>query len=303
MAAVKATPENYGMKVQSHPVLMVTSPLKMRSAKSLQLSFSGELLETIVFYRNLEYLKKNLDVTENLLIAAGKPTCDGHIQRVRGGLQQEWTGFLWEQVAPEHIIEFFLGYITHPNARKVNSAVLADFVKVMIQEGELTSWTVVLLGGGKGKSYSFCQKYLIDNMITRSPQADGSEYSIGRLLSPRDEAIDLDSESWNAALKLTQLAWQKDPARLTEETGKEPPNSPSGPSIRRVRGVGYDEVAGHPERALLLIYPLDPEKAGLTEDAPPVIAFGASFPSSRSTTTIKYEVDHLLWETEYAPAN
>jgi hypothetical protein len=42
MAAVGATPENYGMKVQSHPVLMVTSPLKMRSAKSLQLSFSGD---------------------------------------------------------------------------------------------------------------------------------------------------------------------------------------------------------------------------------------------------------------------
>src|SRR5690606_19042935 len=29
MAAVKATPESYGMKVQSHPVLMVTSPIKM----------------------------------------------------------------------------------------------------------------------------------------------------------------------------------------------------------------------------------------------------------------------------------
>jgi hypothetical protein len=36
--------------VQSHPVLLVTSPLKMRTARSLQLSFSGELLETVALH-------------------------------------------------------------------------------------------------------------------------------------------------------------------------------------------------------------------------------------------------------------
>lgn len=303
MVAVKAKPEKYGMKVQSHPLLMVTSPLKMRSAKSLQLSFCGEVLETVAFYRDQLSLKRNLDVTENLLNAAGTPVCDGHIQRLRGDSHQDWNGFLWENVAPEHVIEFFAGYMTHPNARKVNSSVLADFVKAMNKEGELTSWTVALLGGGEGKSYSFCQKYSIVNMITRKPKAEGDHYSIGRLLSPRDEAIDLDSASWNTALQLTKVAWNKDPARLTEETGKEPPKAPSGPCIRRVRGIGYNDVVGHPERALLLIYPLDPEAAGLAEGTPPVVAFGASFPSSKSNTTIKYEVDHLFWETEYAPTN
>ena len=36
MAESGATPRNYGLRVQSHPVLMVTSPLKMRSARNLQ---------------------------------------------------------------------------------------------------------------------------------------------------------------------------------------------------------------------------------------------------------------------------
>lgn len=48
MAASGGTPRDYGLKVQSHKVLLVTSPLKMRNAKSLQLSFSGDLLETAV---------------------------------------------------------------------------------------------------------------------------------------------------------------------------------------------------------------------------------------------------------------
>jgi Z1 domain len=46
MASNGATPREYGLKVQSHPVLLVTSPLKMRSARNLMLSFSGQLLDS-----------------------------------------------------------------------------------------------------------------------------------------------------------------------------------------------------------------------------------------------------------------
>ena len=44
-----ATPEQYGLKVESHPVLVVTSPLKMRSAQTLRLSYSGSFVQTISF--------------------------------------------------------------------------------------------------------------------------------------------------------------------------------------------------------------------------------------------------------------
>ena len=47
-----------------------------------------------------------------------------------------------------------------------------------------------------------------------------NRYSIGRLLSPRDEAIDLDETGWEAALTLTRESWHSDPARLRES--KEP---------------------------------------------------------------------------------
>jgi hypothetical protein len=304
MAKVHATPENYGMKVQSHPVLMVTSPIKMRSAKSLQVSFCGSVLETVAFHRDLSVIERNLVVMERLLDAAGVPAEKDEIVRKRGDSAQEWKGFLWDNVPAEHVIEFFSGYLTHPAARKVNSAVLADFVKVMAAKGELTSWTIALVGGNDGKDRIFCEKYVLENMIVRNqnPSSKGEHYSIGRLLSPRDESIDLDEDAWMAALNLTVDDRMMDPARRTEETGKEPPKAPSGVFVRQVRGLGAKGVLGHPERGLLLIYPLDPNGAGLPEDAVPVIGFGVSFPASRSSTTVKYEVDHLLWETEYAPA-
>lgn len=309
MAKVHATPENYGMKVQSHPVLMVTSPIKMRSAKTLQVSFCGSVLETVAFHRDASVIERNLAAMERLLEAAGAPTeGSGLISRRRGTGIQEWKGFLWESVPAEHIADFFSAYLTHPAARKVNSAVLSDFVKAMAAKGELTSWTIALLGGKDGTEGgpgALCGKYALEHMITRNQtqSSKGDHYSIGRLLSPRDESIDLDAEAWEAALGLTLDDRAKDPARGTEETAKEPPKYPGGPWIRRVRGLGAEGISGHPERGLLLLYPIDPKGAGFPDGAPPVVGFGASFPSSRSTTTVKYEVDHLLWETEYAPAD
>lgn len=318
MAKIGEKPETYGMKVQSHPVLMVTSPIKMRSAKTLQVSFSGSMLETVAFHRDASIIEQNLAATERLLDVAGVPTeGDGCISRNRGSSVHEWRGFLWESVPAEHVVDFLSIYRTHPAARKVNSAVLADFVKAMSAKGELTSWTVAVIGSKDGAEagdpFTLCGKYALEHRIFRKPNPNSNpnqeHYSIGRLLSPRDEAIDLDEEAWLAALNLTCEDRAQDPGRGTEETGKEPPKYPGGVWIRQVRGLGakgtseLPELPGHPERGLLLLYPIDQRDTGLPEGSPPVIGFGISFPASHSITTVKYEVDHLLWETEYAQAD
>lgn len=303
MAAVGATPENYGMKVQSHPILMVTSPLKMRSAKSLQLSFSGDVVETVAFHRDPEVLAKNLAAAERLLDAAGAPAEAGSIIRRRASSIQEWKGFVWNDVPADFVADFFFSYLTHPAARKVNSALLTDFVRAMAAKGELTYWSVVLMGGGEGRAHEFCGRHLIDGMICRKPKDSTEHYSIGRLLSPRDEAIDLDEDAWTAAMNITFAAWTKDPARQSEAEKPEPPKIPSGPAIRNVRGFGAAGVPSTPERGLLMIYPLDPDFANMPDGSPPVMAFGASFPDSKSNTTVRYEVDHLTWEREYGAAD
>lgn len=73
MAASGATPREYGLKVQSHPVLMVTSRLKMRAARSLMLSFSGQLMETVSLYRDPAILERNLEATRAFVRSLGRP--------------------------------------------------------------------------------------------------------------------------------------------------------------------------------------------------------------------------------------
>ncbi len=303
MAESGATPKEYGLKVQSHPVLMVTSPLKMRSAKNLQLSFSGELLETVAFYREPAILKRNLDATDRLLASLGAPG-ETNPQRNRDGGFHDWKGFLWNSVSADLVSDFFSAYTTHPKARKVNSTLLAEFVRKMSQIGELTSWTVALLAGGTGGDHVFQGNLKVEAMPKRAPDADIKDrYSIGRLLSPKDEAIDLDGPAWKAAMEMTTKSWKPDPARQKDGVKPNPPQLPSGPWIRRVRGEGSEGVAKAPERGLLLLYPLDPTEAGLEDVSTPVMAFGVSFPVSSSGTKVEYQVDHLLWEKEYGPAD
>lgn len=299
MAATGATPREYGLKVQSHPVLMVTSRLKMRAARNLMLSFSGQLLETVSLYRDPQVLGRNLDAAARLLSGLGKPEIDP--VRVRAGARQQWKGFLWNDVAAADVVDFLAAYRTHPEAYKVNSALLAEFVQSMAAAGELTHWTVAVIGGGEGGACEICSGVRVDMLKRVNNGPYENRYSIGRLMSPRDEAIDLDETAWVSALAATRDSWHADPARLRES--KEP-ETPNGPAVRKVRGFGADGVAPHPERGVLLLYVLDPMKAdaGFPAGTPPVIAFGVSFPGSNSGLKVEYKVNNVLWEQEYGPA-
>ena len=304
-----ATPKDYGLRVQSHPVLLVTSPLKMRTARDLQLSFSGEILETVALHSSVDIISRNLDATLRLLQTCGSPHESPLITRKRGGYNKNWEGHLWNDVNSEAIADFFDAYVTHPAARKVNSPLIRDFIRSMANIGQLTSWTIFLAGGGSGGPFEFSNGLKIDHMIKRKADIDRSDrYAIGRPVSPPDEAIDLDGPSWDAAMALTLKKWNPDPARVVD--GKRPaePTLPSGLAIRQIRGKGDlgKGIRPCPERGLLILYPLDPVESefslGFNGWEKPIIAFGVSFPVSDAGIKVKYAVDHLTqaqWAQEY----
>jgi hypothetical protein len=297
MANAGETPSTYGHKVASHPVLMVTSKLKMRSARDLWLSFSGDVLETVVFFKDLARLQRNQRAFESLIAGMGTPQ-ETNPQRLRNGKPQVWTGYLWNGVDASHVCTFLEGFDTHPEAHKVNSALISEFIRSMSESGELTSWTIALIGGGIGGNYTILPELEIQ-MLQRQDQAKPERYAIGRLLSPRDESIDLDDSAWSAALKLTVESFASDPGRMSGEASREVPIAPSGPALRKIRGQD------HKERGLLMLYALDPKEAGpgvFPEGTPPVIGFGISFPSSKTGRKVRYSVNTVMWrqwEREY----
>ena len=303
MAESGGTPKDYGLKVQSHSILMVTSPLKMRTAQTLLLSYSGSLVQTVAMHREPDILRRNLGATNQLLVAMGEPAERGP-SRTRDGNTDEWKrSLLWHGVKSDLITDFLAAYTTHPKAFRANSAVLAEFIANMVAVGELTSWTVALLSEGQTKTpYTFENGIKISAMPLRKDTKVEGSYSIGVLTDPSDEAIDLHYPAWKKALDWTLSEWKPDPARnrLTK------PKRPSGKRVRDVRGLGKEDINPAPERGVLLLYPLTPEGArGSIPDSwnEPIMAFAISFPSSNSNVKVAYMVNHTLWEQEYGPAD
>ena len=289
MAASGATPREYGLKVQSHPVLMVTSSIKMRTARNLELSFSGGLSETVTFRRESDILRRNLEAARRLISSLGSP--ETNPTRTRCGSVQDWKGYLWSGMSAEEILAFLDSYHGHTEARKANSLLLAEFIRSLNTNGELTNWTVALIGGGEGQHVSFGEGLEVQSLKRSAHGQHTDRYSIRRLMSPRDEAIDLDEGAWVRALELTRSAFRADPGRDESRTE---PEAPNGPAIRCVRSK---------QHGVLLIYAIDPllagPEAGLPTDAPPIIGFAVSFPASESGVRVKYRVNNIYWEQEY----
>jgi hypothetical protein len=176
MAAAGGSPRDYGLKIQSHSTLLVTSRLKMRTARDLQLSFSGQLLETVVFYRDVLTLTTNFEVFQNFVARLPEP--ESNPERIRNGTRSTWEGgFLWKSVPASDVTAFLRAYRTHPAARRVNSALLVEFIESLNQEEELTTWTVALIGAGDGNPFPVAPG-VTARMLQRTREANTDEETV-----------------------------------------------------------------------------------------------------------------------------
>jgi hypothetical protein len=308
MAAASLTPEQYGLKVMSHEVLTVTSPLKMRNAQTLSLSYSGTRPQTILFHRDAKVQEANLAACEFLVSSLGSPSMNGP-RYERAGQVERWQNTrVWSDVEAAKVLAFLGAYITHPNATSAKAPVLADFIAQMNAVGQLHQWSVALLaeGEGLGTSHNFPGEILLTKLPIRTPddpappvQRDPAKFAIGVLTDPADEGIDLDDATWRTALELTRKSWKPDPGRGRAD----PPVVPSGKGMRAARS----KAEGGADRGLLLLYPMAP-KAGkeprLTVPGweKPIMGFAIAFPASESGVRVEYEVNLLYWAQEYGPS-
>lgn len=295
MQSVGGTPADYGLKVKAHPVLMVTSRVKMRSATALDLIFSGALQETVAFHRSGRKPQANLDLTAAFLTKLG-PAQEGVVRQRPGGRPHSWEGArAWTGVPGDQVADYLEQYATHSSAVKMNGVVLADYVRRQLPDDRLTKWDVVLLGGSqdKGQVGPFQTPLLFrsnEGRIEQDQQIREDRVVIRRLLAPRDEAIDLEAAEYEEALQSTVKEYLEDPSKFPRR--KTVPDTPSGPWIRRVRG------RLHPERGLLLIYPLDPAAWALPDRTDPVIGLGVSFPEIPGSKPVRYMVTNLYYAQE-----
>lgn len=293
MEAIGGKPDDYGLRVRSHPNLLVTAPMKMRQGTELRISFSGDICETVVFDTQVSIIEKNFFATKELLCRLTGKGCGPHKPRQSrlGGADQQWSGYCWTEVSPDEVCRFLREFSTHKNARKVESKRLADYIEKQFKgpRNDLSHWTVYLAAGDGNEDSELTGDQI--KLVKRSQRQDSDpkDYCIRRLLSPQDEAVDIGEKEWQAALDLTRKVWDAD-TRPNRRAAL--PDQPAGWALRRKRSS---------RNGLLLIYPLEPDATNpkLCKDGQPVIGFGVSFPYNEHDKKISYIVNPVYADQEY----
>ncbi|MCB9789039.1 MAG: Z1 domain-containing protein [Deltaproteobacteria bacterium] len=300
MVASGGTPRDFGHRVQSHPAMLVTSAVKMRSGTTLDLTFAGDMSETINFWRSRPRLAKNWAAASALIEraeASGAKPIAGTVRKPVDAAESHVGQWVWRGVPTDAVLGFLTDYREHDASKRVKTSLLADYIQRESVQGRLTEWTIFLASGKSERERALGSARI--RLATRGWKGSAEDrsrlraeghYRIGRLLDPEDEGADFTSRRWEQALMKTQKLWDGS----KEERGTA--SRPDGPVIRSLRD---------PTRGLLLLYLLDwgsDEEAKVEPDAReiPIVGFGISFPQvdAAHATKVRYVVNNVYWQQE-----
>ncbi len=287
LAESGGTPENYALKVRSHPgQLQITSVTKMRYTKELKVSWAGRLIETYQLLRGKGDKRINLVVTDDFLCKLGKgKTID--------------KNHLWANVPAETICDFLMQFKLPKSLTKVPLDRICEYITTLNGVGELTSWSVALMSKGDGaeSTHQFSNGIKVGCFVRSRAEdiSDVNTYYIRKnhiVGNQCDEFIDLESTILASALEVTK--------ERKKDAGKEWDKTYPAPDIVR-------QEFRSKQNPLLIIYPLNPKCSNVLDKTgnivegtvqysasdEPFIGLAISFPGSETNHAISYVVNQV----------
>jgi len=273
-----STPEQYALKVRTHPgVLQISATNKMRSAITVQISWAGRLVESYEFKKDVAVINNNFNNTQEF------------VKTLPSDFIKKPNAFVWYDIPAERVINFFEGMQSVENLKKAEPRKMIQFISGQLRNDELTNWRIALMTKPNPKNNS--------NFIV-----NGNELEIGQwkrteddknsnehiyylrkshIISPSDEFIDFTTEEYERAMELTNLHRKKKGEAMY----------PNGQIVR-------NELRD-PKKPLLIIYLLDPEesidpKKPMPKGVNPFAGYAISFPKSNYNAPVSYAVNEEL---------
>lgn len=184
------TPVEVGLRILSHPSMLVTSKLKQRFSSSITVkqSYSGQVLQTFRFpFLSSDtltpFLRNNLEKTDEFIRSLGSPEYIKNIPK--------WTG-----LSPDKVINFLENYRVDPIVRNIYLPIVINYINYLNERSELDQWTVIVRGRESSDetlgSVNFGRGINIP-MISRTRLKSDPD-SLGVITSPGDETLDLDED-------------------------------------------------------------------------------------------------------------
>jgi len=258
MSRLGLKPIDFGLRVQDHPAMMVTSVMKMRATDKLRLNYQGTITETSTLPANESVLKLNYEAAESFVKSLGQPH------------QFYKPNNVWFDV-PVNIIQNFLkDYQTFKGLPAANSIRINQYIELqrIKNDPEYLEWNVSVfsLKSLQEKQVKFAGFTV--NAISRAINLKGPDsYFIKRLISANDELVD----------------FTDDQKRYIHDNKL---------SKQEIRSFGPRK-----KNPLLTIYILDLKESDQDFEFPP-IGFAISWPVSASAEPMYYVTNSVYSELE-----
>jgi len=148
MNNIEETPENFGLRVATHPDMKISNPKKVQTGEERKLTFSNVFSQTRSMDIDADKYDKNFEATNRLLLLLGEPV-ENYWKSIE---RKDNTSkhYFWKNVNGHIIADFLMEYKTSQNANKANSKYMAEYIEDQMKYGGLINWTVCLINtGGK----------------------------------------------------------------------------------------------------------------------------------------------------------
>lgn len=129
------TPEEYAVRMKTHPTMKVTSPAKMLSAEAL-IDYTGTMQQTRSFEKNKAFYIDNMEAAVKFI---------NNIEQEFITINGRTKYHIAREVPSELIIRFLENYKTISSARIVNSKKIANYISDMNTAGCLNKFNVAVV--------------------------------------------------------------------------------------------------------------------------------------------------------------
>jgi hypothetical protein len=186
-AQLGMTPEQFGVRIRTHPALAITARAKMQHAVQTRIAYDDNNVQTVLFkHRDSEWLRANLRAAHNFV---------GRIQRLGFSVVYRSGHQMFYGVPVSVIIDFLNEYQFHEMGREVSARALKDYIRSQNKLGVLQQWNVVLRGmtaKEQSRHGTLNLGGLDVPLLVRTRRSTPTEYAnIGVLMSDGDTGADI----------------------------------------------------------------------------------------------------------------
>lgn len=173
------TPLDFGVRVQTHPALAITSSLKMQNVRTTSASYSGKHLQTFLFkHDDAGWLNHNIEAVETLLSSRVSDNENG-------------GNVLYLNVSVEEVLAFLRDYNVHPDHADLRYDLLEKYILKENEKDGLKHWNVCLYGNQRTtRDFQVANKTV--QLVNRSRYGNSTPANIKALTSARDRVADCD---------------------------------------------------------------------------------------------------------------